>query len=143
MRTRTGNCCCRAAKGPARDQALAAAEAALAAAQSQYADTHPDVVAARERLKVLRQTVAAAPDSSGNSAIEEQIRANNQAIGALRAQREASLARANASMAGQARAPAILEQASQLEGRAAQLRDQYKKVVRRPAQSTEQRAHGR
>jgi uncharacterized protein involved in exopolysaccharide biosynthesis len=31
-------------------------------------------------------------------------------------------------LAGQARAPAILEQASQLEGRAAQLRDQYKKV---------------
>lgn len=114
-------------KGPGRNSALAAAEAALVAAQSQYADTHPDVVAARERVKVLRQTVGSG-DTSGNSAIEEQIRANNQAIGALRAQREASLARANASMAGQARAPAILERASQLEGRAAQLRDQYKKV---------------
>lgn len=115
-------------KGPGRNQAIATAEAALIAAQSQFADTHPDVVAARERLKVLRQTVGANADTSGNSAIEEQIRANNQAIGALRAQREASLARANASMAGQARAPAILERASQLEGRAAQLRDQYKKV---------------
>lgn len=115
-------------KGPGRNQAIAAAEAALIAAQSQFADTHPDVVAARERLKVLRQAVSANPDASGNSAIEEQIRANNQAIGALRAQREASVARANASIAGQARAPAILERASQLEGRAAQLRDQYKKV---------------
>ena len=116
-------------KPPARDQALGAAEAALAAAQSQYSDNHPDVIAARERLKVLRQTVATAPDSSGNSAIEEQIRANNQAIGMLRAQRDVALARANAGLAGQARAPAILEQASQLEGRASQLREQYKKVA--------------
>ena len=115
-------------KPPARDQAIAAAEAAAAAAQSQYSDSHPDVVAARERLKVLRQTIAAAPDPGDNSAVQEQIRANNQAIGVLRAQRDASLARANAGLAGQARAPAILEQASQLEGRAGQLRDQYKKV---------------
>ena len=115
-------------KGPTGGGAIAAAEAALAAAQSQYADSHPDVIAARQRLQILRQSAAANPGSSGNSAIEEQIRANNQAIGALRAQREVALARANASVAGQARAPAILEQASQLEGRATQLRDQYKKV---------------
>ena len=115
-------------KGPGGNQVIAAAEAALAAAQSQYADSHPDVIAARQRLRTLRQAASANPVSSGSSAVEEQIRANNQAIGVLRAQREAALARANASMAGQARAPAILEQASQLEGRATQLRDQYKKV---------------
>lgn len=115
-------------KGPTGGGAIAAAEAALAAAQAQYSDSHPDVVAARQRLQLLRQSNAANPGASGNAAIEEQIRANNQAIGALRAQREVALARANASMAGQARAPAILEQASQLEGRATQLRDQYKKV---------------
>jgi uncharacterized protein involved in exopolysaccharide biosynthesis len=39
-----------ARKGPGGDQQIAAAEAALAAARSLYADTHPDVVAARERL---------------------------------------------------------------------------------------------
>lgn len=115
-------------KPAGRDQVIGAAEAALAAAQSQYSDNHPDVIAARERVKALRQTVASSPDPGDSSAIQEQIRANNQAIGVLRAQRDASLARANAGLAGQARAPAILEQASQLEGRASQLREQYKKV---------------
>jgi polysaccharide biosynthesis transport protein len=116
-------------KPPARDQQIAAAEAALAAAQSQYADTHPDVVAARERLRALRQTVTQDTDSSESGAIQEQISANNQAIGLLRAQRDAALAKASATMAGQSRAPAILEQASQLEDRANQLREQYKNVA--------------
>jgi polysaccharide biosynthesis transport protein len=110
-----------------KNQALAAAEAALTAARSQFSDSHPDVIAARERLRVLQQQAAQAP-SSTNDAVQEQISANNQAIGLLRAQRDAALARANASIAGQARAPAILEQASQLEDRATQLREQYKKV---------------
>jgi hypothetical protein len=114
--------------GGGKNQALAAAEAALAAARTQYSDTHPDVIAARQRLQLLRQQAANNPEPRGDSAIQEQIRANNEAIGTLRAQRDAALARANASVAGQARAPAILEQASQLEDRATQLRDQYKKV---------------
>jgi uncharacterized protein involved in exopolysaccharide biosynthesis len=100
----------------------------LAAARSLYADTHPDVVAARERLKALR---AAKPDAdtSDSSGIQEQVRANNQAIGTLRAQRDAAIAQVNAAVAGQSRAPAILEQASQLEGRANTLREQYKTVA--------------
>ena len=110
-----------------KGDAISAAEAALAAARTQYSDSHPDVIAARQRLQLLRQQAAQNP-SSGNSSIQEQIRANNEAIGQLRAQRDAALARANASVAGQSRAPAILEQASQLEDRATQLRDQYKKV---------------
>jgi uncharacterized protein involved in exopolysaccharide biosynthesis len=113
--------------GAGKNQAIAAAEAALAAARTQFSDTHPDVIAARQRLQLLRQQAAQAP-SGGDDAVQDQIRANNEAIGLLRAQRDAALARANASLAGQSRAPAILEQASQLEDRATQLRDQYKKV---------------
>jgi uncharacterized protein involved in exopolysaccharide biosynthesis len=117
-----------ARKGPGGDQQIAAAEAALAAARSLYADTHPDVVAARERLKALR---AAKPDAdtSDSSGIQDQVRANNQAIGTLRAQRDAAIAQVNAAVAGQSHAPAILEQASQLEGRANTLREQYKTVA--------------
>jgi polysaccharide biosynthesis transport protein len=112
-------------KGGGRDQAITAAEADLAAKRAVYNESHPDVVAARERLKALE----AVPANSGAAdAIQEQIRANNEAIGALRAQRDAAIAKANASAAGQSRAPAILEQASQLEGRANQLREQYKNV---------------
>src|SRR4051794_28002879 len=40
---------------PGGGNALSAAEAALAAAQAQYSDTHPDVVAARERVAQLRK----------------------------------------------------------------------------------------
>jgi uncharacterized protein involved in exopolysaccharide biosynthesis len=104
---------------------LAVAEAQLAAAQAQYSDTHPDVIAAKERVAQLRRM----PQSSGDGgAIQEQIAANNAAIHQLMAQRDATLARANAAMAGQARAPAILEQAMQLENRATSLRNQYQAV---------------
>jgi uncharacterized protein involved in exopolysaccharide biosynthesis len=67
--------------------------------------------------------------SSGDSgSIQEQIAANNEAIHQLMAQRDASLAKANAQLAGSARAPAIMEQAMQLENRASTLRNQYQEV---------------
>lgn len=116
-------------KPPARDQQLAAAEAAYAAARSLYADSHPDVIAARERLKALRQAAATAPQNDDGGVVQDQIRANNEAIASLRAQRGAAIAEVNASAAGQSRAPAILEQASQLEDRAGGLREQYKDVA--------------
>jgi uncharacterized protein involved in exopolysaccharide biosynthesis len=107
------------------NSALAAAEAQLAAAQAQYSDTHPDVIAARERVAQLRKmSQPSGPDSS----IQEQIAANNEAIHQLMGQRDQMLARANAAMAGQSRAPAIMEQAMQLENRASTLRSQYQNV---------------
>lgn len=111
-----------------RDQAIAQAEAQLSALQSIYADSHPDVIAAKERLKALRQTPPTSDSSADDAAVQDQIRANNQAIATLRQQRDAAIAQANALAAGQSRAPAILEQASQLETRANALRDQYKDV---------------
>jgi uncharacterized protein involved in exopolysaccharide biosynthesis len=113
-------------RGGGRAQQIADAEAKLAAMRAIYNDSHPDVVAQRERLKALQ---AMPVDSSDADAVQEQIRANNEAIGTLRAQRDAAIAKANASAAGQSRAPAILEQASQLEDRASQLREQYKSVA--------------
>lgn len=110
------------------DSQIANAEAALAAARATYSENHPDVIAARQRLKALRESAASSPGSSDASVIQQQIQANNQTIGTLRAQRDAAVSRVNASVAGQARAPAILEQASQLEDRASQLREQYKQV---------------
>jgi uncharacterized protein involved in exopolysaccharide biosynthesis len=104
--------------------ALGAAEAALAAAQAQYNDTHPDVVAAKERVKQLRMMRSTTPDTT----LQDQIVANNAAIRQLMEQRDSILARANAAVAGSARAPAILEQAMQLENRATTLRNQYQQV---------------
>jgi uncharacterized protein involved in exopolysaccharide biosynthesis len=117
-----------AKKGPGRNQQIAQAEAALAAAQATYSDSHPDVIAARERLKALRQSLPAT-DGTDDSATQEQIRANNDAIAQLRAQRDAAVARASSAAAGQARAPVVQEQASQLESRANALRQQYNDVA--------------
>ena len=109
-----------------RNSALSAAEAQLAAAEAQYSDNHPDVVAAKQRVSELRK-IAQQSGGSDNS-IQEQIAANNDAIHQLMSQRDATLARANAATAGQARAPAIMEQAMQLESRASTLRNQYQNV---------------
>lgn len=104
---------------------LAAAEAALASAQAQYSDTHPDVVALKERVAQLRRSQQTSNDAS---VISDQIAANNAAIRQLMGQRDAALSRANAAMAGQSRAPAIMEQAMQLENRVSTLRTQYQSV---------------
>lgn len=113
--------------GGAADPQIAQAEAALAAALATYSDNHPDVQAARARLELLKR---AAPAASGglSPVVAEQIRANNAAIAQLNAARNAAVGRANAAMAGQSRAPAILEQAMQLENKANALREQYKGV---------------
>ena len=109
------------------DSRLAQAEAALAAALATYSDSHPDVVQARDRVLALRR--AGQGGSAGPSAlVQEQIRANNSMIAQLNAARNAAVSRANAAMAGQSRAPAILERAMQLESQASILREQYKGV---------------
>lgn len=114
--------------GGAADPQVAAAEAALAAAQAMYNDSHPDVALARARLAALKRS-APSGGSGISSAVQEQIRANNAAISQLIAARNAAVERANAAMAGQARAPAILERAMQLENQANGLREQYRNVA--------------
>jgi uncharacterized protein involved in exopolysaccharide biosynthesis len=107
------------------NSALATAEAQLAAAQAQFSDTHPDVIALKQRVAQLRRTTQ---ESGSADTTQEQIAANNAAIHQLMEQRDASLARVSTAMAGQARAPAIEEQAMQLENRASTLRNQYQQV---------------
>lgn len=107
--------------------ALAEAEAALAAALTMYSDTHPDVVRLRGRVEALRNS-GGGEGTETSAIIQEQIRANNSAIAQLTAAKNSAMARAGAAVAGQARAPAILEQAMQIESRASTLREQYRKV---------------
>lgn len=112
-----------------KEPALAAAEANLAAVQALYNDNHPDVAAARERLRAVQQMVKANPSRDDTDLIRSQIAANNQAIASLQAARSAAMSRSQAAMAGSARAPAILEQAMQLENQATGLREQYKTIA--------------
>jgi uncharacterized protein involved in exopolysaccharide biosynthesis len=117
-----------AGRVPTKDPQLASAEAALVAAEALYNDSHPDVAAARERLRAVQQMVRANPGVDDNALIRNQIAANNNAIASLQAARSSAMARAQASMAGSARAPAILERAMQLENQASALRNQYNSV---------------
>jgi len=104
-------------------------ETALATARARYSDTHPDVIQAEERVRQLQAMAAAAGDNGVGDAVRDQISANNATIAQLNQQKDATLARANAAMAGSARAPAIMEEAMQLESRASTLRDQYRAVA--------------
>lgn len=112
-----------------KDPQVAAAESALVAAQSLYADSHPDVQAARERLRAVQQMARANPGNNDADVLRAQIAANNNAIASLQSARSEAMARAQTALAGSARAPAILEQAMQLENQASALRDQYNKVA--------------
>lgn len=107
---------------------LAAAELSLATARAKYADTHPDVVQAQQNLEQVKAIMRANPGQDDSTLIRQQIDANNRAISSLSESRQVALARAAAASAGSARAPAILEQAMQLENQASTLRDQYKEV---------------
>jgi len=111
-----------------KDPQIAAAETALAAARAQYSDTHPDVIQAQERLRQLRQLDRSGSEQSEAAVVQDQVRENNAAIASLSQQRNNAIGRASSAMAGSARAPAILEQAMQLESRASALREQYKGV---------------
>ncbi len=114
---------------PAQNTVVTQAEAALAAARAMYNDSHPDVATARERLVAARALAESNPTQGDDAMIRAQIDANNSAIRSLSEGRNQSLARTQAAMAGSARAPAILEQAMQLENRATGLREQYREVA--------------
>jgi uncharacterized protein involved in exopolysaccharide biosynthesis len=114
---------------PRKDPQVANAESVLAAAEALYNDNHPDVAAARERLRAVQQMVRANPAQDESGLLRSQIAANNQAIASLQSARSAAMSRSQAAVAGSARAPAILEQAMQLENQTSGLREQYRKVA--------------
>lgn len=119
----------RATKNPL----LATAEAQLDAARATYAENHPDVVLAKQRIEELRRTSAESAGAEDRardaSAIRAQIEANNSTIAALGRARSSDAARAASSLANQARGPAVLEQVTQLDSRANLLRQQYQEVA--------------
>ncbi|QNP43118.1 lipopolysaccharide biosynthesis protein [Sphingomonas daechungensis] len=115
-------------RGTGSDSSLGQAEAQLAALRATLSDNHPDVVQARERVAILRQA-AQSGGATATSAVQEEIRANNAQIAQLRVLKDAQIERVNSAMAGQARAPAIMERAMQLENQASGLREQYRNVA--------------
>ena len=111
-----------------RDPAVLAAEAQLAAAKAQYADNYPDVKLAETRLAAARANAKDTLSSAMTAPIQQQIKANNDAIAQLSAARGSALSHAAAAAAAQARGPVVAQQVSQLSAKLSELRDQAAKV---------------
>ena len=111
-----------------RDPMVANAEAQLAAVESVYAETHPDVIFAKQRLaeakKLAAQNVAKIPVDS----IAQQIAFNNSQIAALQNAKAQDSGRLSQAIAAQSRAPAVMEQAAQLQQKLDGLNSQYQQV---------------
>jgi hypothetical protein len=112
-----------------RDPVVVAAEAALANARGVYADTHPDVVAAQQRLREARNLASQNRIGQNSRSIAQaQIASNNAQISALSRARDAEAARGASTSSAQAQAPAVMDRIAQLENRASLLRNQYQDV---------------
>lgn len=108
-----------------RDPVVTAAEQALSAARAVYAETHPDVVIAKQRLaeaKLLAdKNVANIPFDS----IKSQIETNNGQISILRAARAREAGQVTSILRAQSQAPMIQQQVGQLEEQLRGLNEQY------------------
>jgi uncharacterized protein involved in exopolysaccharide biosynthesis len=121
----------RAAQGGGKNPIVAAAEAQLAGAKAIYADTHPDVVLAEQRLAEAKNLAAANAQPSAIGEIDQQIAYNNAQIATLRAARAGESAQVSAAMSAQARGPLAQQQIAQLQQRLTGLNAQYQAVSER------------
>lgn len=114
-----------------RDPGVMTAEAALAAARAVYAESHPDVVIAKQRLEEARQLARAHTERLPFDNIDRQIAFNNSQITQLRAAKANEQAQMSAQLSAQARAPLIQQQVDALQQRLAGLNGQYQSIQNR------------
>lgn len=103
--------------------ALADAERDLQEKQSRLSDTHPDVIAAKQRVAAVR---ASARGPVSNVGVLAAISANRSQIGSLQSAKSMLLSQGASARAAAARAPAISAQIDQLEKQAEVKRDQMR-----------------
>jgi len=111
-----------------RDPVVSNAEAALAAAQAAYTDSHPDVVLAKQRLAEARELAKSNQQKIPLSTVDAQIASNNRQLATLQALRSNEASRSAAIMDAQMRGPALQQQIAQLEQRLQGLNAQYQGV---------------
>lgn len=111
-----------------RDPVVSAAEQRLAAARAVYADTHPDVVIAKQALAEARKLAKNNSAKLPLDSLDEQMRFNNAQIAALRAAKASETAQVNSRLSAQARAPLVEQQLSELQQRLSALNMQYDQV---------------
>ena len=108
-----------------RDPVVSQAEAGLAAARAIYAETHPDVIFAKQRLEEANRLAATNVKKVPVDSIAQQIAFNNTQIAALQAAKSQDQSRSSQIYAAQSRGPAVMEQAAQMQQRLDGLNAQY------------------
>ncbi|MBN8808857.1 MAG: lipopolysaccharide biosynthesis protein [Sphingomonas sp.] len=114
-----------------RDPIVANAEAALAAARATYAETHPDVIIAKQRLEEAKRLAAQNVKKMPVSNLDQQIAFNNQQISNLRAAKAREAGQVSASIGSQSMAPAVQQETAQLQQKLEGLYKQYDMVSQR------------
>ncbi len=111
-----------------RDPVVAAAEQGLASARAVYAESHPDVIIAKQRLAEARELAKGNTQKLPLEQIDQQIAFNNSQISALRAAKAQETAQASTARMAQSRAPLIQTQIADLQSTLGGLNSQYKDV---------------
>lgn len=111
-----------------RDPIMLAAEQRLAAAQAVYAETHPDVIFAKQQLNEARALASTKVTRLPVDSIDKQIGFNRDQIVALRTAKSQEEARISSQANAQARAPLVRQQLEELQGRLSLVNTQYERV---------------
>lgn len=114
-----------------RDPVVSSAEQQLAAARAVYAETHPDVILAKQRLAEAKELAAKNVGNIPLDPITSQIEFNNSQIASLQAAKTREAAQASAMLTAQSRGPLVMEQVSQLQQKLEGLNVQYQQVAAR------------
>ncbi len=114
-----------------RDPNVASAEAQLAAVRATYAETHPDVMIARQRLEEARALAARNVRKMPSDTIDRQIAFNNAQIASLRSAKAQEEAQIRAAVVDRAKGPMIQQQVTQLQQKLDGFYKQYEGVSQR------------
>ena len=114
-----------------RDPGVAAAEARLTAVRSVYAEGHPDVVAAKQQVEVAKQIAKTNIARIPTENIDRQIELARSQLVQLQAARSRDLAQTSAAISQRAQAPAVEQQAQQLQQRLQTLYKQFEDTSNR------------
>ena len=116
-----------------RDPVVLQAEAALASARAVYAENHPDVVQAKQRLAQARELAKSNVTKIPTQTLDQQIAFNNQQIALLRSAKAQEEGRVSAQLAAQSRGPAVQQRLAQLQTDLNGLNTQYQDIQTRLA----------
>ena len=108
-----------------RDPIVSQAENNLAAVQAIYADNHPDVVIAKQRLAEAKRLADSNVKKIPVDSVVKQIEFNNAQIASLQSAQTQEMNRSSAIFNAQSQGPAVMEQAAQLQQRLDGLNVQY------------------